>query len=444
MVIRLNRNQHKHTRFFVLLAFLFALVMVRYSFLIDIPRALLLLIIVVAAFWGDRDEIVAMCMCCIPLHESIDFFYTTVICMVAYIFKYHKDIKVNLTFVPIVIMVLWELLHGLGESISIVGFLTDIIPLLVLLVFLCADVSKYNYAFIARTVAVATVVVCFMLLLRVLYLADFNFATAFAGLQRLGIDASISKHDTMVGGRINPNSVGIICVLSVTALIQLRTSGGGKKKDIFLSCVLLIFGTLTSSRTYLVCLALMVLLLILSQKGGWKKKIRLFGILLVVLIFAYAVLSLFFQDLIEYYFGRFQESDITTGRTELMEKYHEFIVGSPKVMLYGIGLYDFGPKLVDTYMVAGNTPHNAIQELIVAWGFPGLALIVILIFMMISRSRRFCEHRGLINYIPLIIIIVKSQAGQMICSPYTMLALSFAYLSMTQNLLDSNSALKKK
>ena len=53
---------------------------------------------------------------------------------------------------------------------------------------------------------------------------------------------------------------------------------------------------------------------------------------------------------------------------------------------------------------------------------------------MIAMSKKHCKHQSLINYIPLIIILVKGMAGQMLNSPYTMLAFSYAYLSMCADL----------
>ena len=77
--------------------------------------------------------------------------------------------------------------------------------------------------------------------------------------------------------------------------------------------------------------------------------------------------------------------------------------------------------------------HNNIQEILVAWGIPGLIMIAALIAALVIRARSFNRRLTLINCIPLIIILVKSLAGQMISSGYTMLALSFAYLSLCQH-----------
>lgn len=433
MRIRIRKNQG-HSRFYILLSLLLLLICVRYALQVNLPKIIYLLVILLIAAYGDRSEIVAMCMCCIPLHESVDFFYAVVICMVFYLLKYHREIRINLVFVSIVSMVLWELLHFLGQTFELIGFLTDIIPLLALLVFVSADTRKTDYAFVARVVAATTAVLCVTLLIRVLFLARFNLVAALAGIQRLGLDATTSNRSAeLSGGEINPNTLGIICILATTPLMQLRTVGQGRKTDMLLSVILLVFGALTSSRTYLVCLAMMVLLLLFSQKGSINQKLRFLGIIILLIVLALLILNFAFPDLLRYYYSRFFEEDITTGRIGLMDTYHEFIVSNSNVLAFGIGLHDLAPKVMNVYRLAIVAPHNFIQELVIAWGLPGLVMFAAMLLMMILRSRQFCRRQSLLHYIPLLIILFKSLAGQLLDSYYTMLALSYAYLSLTQN-----------
>lgn len=428
---RMNRKRTSHTRFFVLLVLLLTLIGVRYAFQIDIPRPLFVAIIAVIAAMGDRDEILAMCMCCIPLCESVDFFYAIVICIAVYVFKFYGSVRVNMSILPVLLIVLWELLHCFEEDFSLVTFLTNIIPFLVLAIVMFLDGSKVNYDLIARAVALATAAVSLTLLLKVLYFADFNIAAAFVNLQRLGVETEeMAQKATVEYGNMNPNTLGIICVLASTGLMQLRIAGRGSKTDMLMVVILLVFGTLTSSRTYLACLAVMAILLLFSLKGNITQKLRFLGIILLTLILALGVLYAVFPGVLQYFYKRFLVEDITTGRADLMVRYHDFIMSNPHVMFLGIGLHDFGTKVLDVYRVTVNVPHNGFQEVWIAWGLPGLALFFTLLLQMVRRSKRLCSRQTLLNYIPLLIILAKSMAGQMINSSYTMLAFSFAYLSM--------------
>ena len=430
-MMKQNVVDQDRRRFWWLLGLLLLLIMIRYSFQTDIPRIVFLAVIGLTVLLGDRDEIIAMLMCCIPLHESIDFFYALVICTLVYICKQFRQIRLGTSLMLVILIVVWELLHCFRPSFSVVNFLSNIIPFLVLAVIMASDLRNLDYAFVVRAMAWTTLGITMVLLVRVLYFADFNIPLALAGLQRLGLDQHSSIEDaTIQGGQIHPNTLGIVTVLASTGLMQLRSMGVGKKGDMMLMCAMLAFAALSTSRTYLACLALMIVLLILSEKGGSVKKLRLIGALCLAVAAATGVMALLFPDTFAYFVSRFSVADITTGRDDLMVRYHHFIVDNPKVMLFGIGLQDFGNRLVEFYRVAAGVPHNALQELIIAWGFPGVLLFLALFFSMFRVSYQQNSRQSLINWIPLLIILFKSLAGQMLNSYYTMLAFSFAFLSL--------------
>lgn len=430
---QIRRESHIH--FWLLLAALLLLVTVRYSLQIDIPRAVYLVIIVLICLLGDQNEILAMLMCCIPLHESIDFFYALVFCIAIYVFKCRKRIRINIGLVLILVMILWELLHCFMHDFSIMNLICNIVPLAVLGVIMCSDLSEMDYSFLVRALAIATLGVFICLLSKVLYFSGFNIALAVAGLQRLGLDtAEASEQVTVAGGQINPNTLGIIGVLAATGLMQLRSVGKGSVSDLVMACVIMVFGALTASRTYLVCLALMTILLLFGQQGSLSQKMRFMGLLILLILLALGLLYVLFPDLLMYYISRFFVADITTGRLDTMDLYQEYILSNPDVLLFGIGLQSFGDRLVYEMMIASVVPHNAIQEIIIAWGMPGIALFIALCLFLIDSSQKSIPNKNLLNYIPLFIILFKGLAGQMLSSSYSLLALSFAYLSLCTNL----------
>lgn len=434
-MIELNQKKHSRVLFWSLLVLLLGLCIVRYALQVNFPRVVLLGIIVAMAVVGDRDEIMAVCICCIPLNTSLHYGYALIACIVIYGLKFGSSVRFHLSAVLIVAMVLWELLHCLTGGFSIVTLVGNCVPLLLLALALSTDAGEYDYALIVRALAVSIAAMCVLLLGKLAYSTDFDFLAVFANLQRLGLDSEEAKEGIMVmGGGQNPNSLGVMCVLGMTGLMQLRMAGRGKLGDMVLVVFLLVFGVLTSSRTYLACLALMGVLLLFSQKGSLSQKLKFLGAVVAVVLLAIGVIYLIFPTLIEFYFSRFQVEDVTTGRLDLMVAYHEFVVSNPVVMFFGIGLHNFYEKVLEVYRVAAYVPHNGIQELIVAWGLPGLLMFVALWTAMILCSKKCCKKQGIINYIPLLVILLKAQAGQMLDSPYTMLAFSFAYLSMCADL----------
>lgn len=430
-MLKKKANPPHRGRFVLLLAVLLTVIGIRYSFQIDIPRAVFVGMIIVIALLGDRNEIISLIVCCIPLHESVDLFYSVVSCVLIYFLKFHRTIRINSSIMVFLIMFVWELLHYLGAQFSPVEFLSAMIPLIVLAVFMCMDKSDLDYPLVVRSLSFTTLSAAASLLLNFLYKYDFNFLLAVSKLQRLGVAMEESgAGSALLGGMINPNSLGVICVLATTGLMQIRSMRQGTRTDMILACLIVVFGALTASRTYLVCLAAMVVLLALSYGETAGQRMRFMGLLVMLGILAYAILRIVFPDLLEYYFGRFLEKDITTGRADLMTHYHAFIMDNPSVLCFGIGLQDFSTRLVEGYRVSFNAPHNSIQELIIAWGMPGILMLTAMVFAMYRTSIRFRSPGKLLNSIPLLIILLKGMAGQMINSAYTMLAFSFAYLSL--------------
>lgn len=438
---QLNQKQHSRLLFWSLLGLLLAACFIRYSLQVNIPLAALLAVTVLIALLGGRDETAALCLCMIPLHTSVQYTYVLLFALVLYLVKFSAGVRFNLTIVPVLLMLLWELLHCFGEPFGVAELVGDFLPLLLLAVLMCAGDEKFDYDFIVRALAVSIAAMCLCLMGRLLYAANFNLGATLSGLRRLGLDTE-ETNLAITGGQQNPNTLGILCVLAMTGLIQLRGSGRKKPGDGALILFLLVFGALTSSRTYLACLAIMAVLLVLGQKGSLSGKLKFLGGILLVLLAALLVLWLLFPELLEFYYGRFFMEDISTGRTDLMAAYHKFIMSDPKVLFFGIGMQDYAPKLLEVYRVASHVPHNGIQELIIAWGIPGLLLFGFLWAVMILRSRQQNKNQTLIHYIPLLVLLAKVQVGQMLDSPYTMLAFSYAYLSLCADIAPGASLRK--
>lgn len=423
-------RKHAHVCFAILFSLLLLTVFIRYVFNIDIPKVAFLGIIFAIAMLGDKTEIVTMCMCCIPLHSTIDFYYAIVICIALYALKNYRAIKIRPVFALLLVMIVWELLHSLAYKIELPELLSIFVPIIALAVIMCSDVSDVDYCFLSRTLALATVFVCCVLLGKELFAANFDFAVAIIRLKRLGLSTSGASANY---GEINPNTLGIICIIASGGLLQLRIAKKKRTIDLLFVVILMMFGVLTSSRTFIVCAVLMLLLFLFGSKGGLMRKVRYLTACITLLAVGILVMNIAFPGQLDYFLSRFQSADLFNGRLDLMAEYHSFIFSSLSILLCGVGCQNFSARLLDGYHVAFDVPHNCVQEIVVAWGLLGLLMLMLLIAMMLLYSRQHTQRRSLIHFVPLIIIITKSMVGQMLTSGYTMLALTLAYLSLCQN-----------
>lgn len=416
--------RQKRTKFYVLLSLLLSCCFVEYVFGVYIPQAILLGIAFVAAMTGDADENAALCMCCVPLHNFFEYAFTVLFAIICHTVKHSKEIRISGKIIPIVLMIIWELLHCFLSEFSLMQLGRSCIGLLLLAVIMCTSDHTYDYQLIVHAFSGTVVVIGCALVGRSIYHSGGNLASVLTSLQRLGMDAETGI------AKVNPNSLGVMCLFGVCGLLQLRRLGRKKALDVYIMILLLLLGIMTASKTFFVCLVFMVMLFIVSVRGDVVRKAR--NIISIVLFGAAVLLITYFvmPDFLSYYISRFFVKDFTTGRIDTMGEYHRFLLTNIPVLLWGIGLQDFGNRVLAMCPQAIFVPHNGIQELILAWGLPGAGLFVILLTMMTLQSKKKCANQGLINHIPLLVLLLKIMAGQMITSAYTMLMFSFTYLSM--------------
>lgn len=440
MKIRIQKKNNRHI-FWMLFALLITLIFVRYVLRISFPWVVFLGVVAAIALVGDRDEIIAMCLCCIPLYSSLQYIYALAICMFFYVVKFHDDIRINCWIVPILLMLLWEWLHCFDRYSSVMGAVRALTPLIFCTMLMFCRKDRIHYPFAIRTLAICVSLMCVIVLSKLLVESRFNIAKAFTNMQRLGMTA---ENMEATGAEFNPNYLGFLCIICSTGLLQLRMSNQKQKNDMAIVVFLLVCGLLTMSRTFLLCLALMIVLLVLAYGINFRKMLKMLGSVAGVGLVVMVVLLVFFPETAENWAARFQVADITSGRMVLMELYHERIFSSPRIYLYGIGMQSVTQKvehLFGTRKILGTVvPHNAIQEMIFCWGIPGLILFIYFILALIASAKRKNPGMKLINYVPLLLLLVKIQAGQLISTPPNMLIIAVTYLSMCHGFHNKETA----
>ena len=393
--------KNKHTGFYVLVAILMVLTLAKYAFLLNIHKLILTFIVILMSFLGDKDEIFATIMCCIPLHNSINFYVATSVCSVVLVFKYLNEFRFKGHIILVLSMIIWELLHCLDGNFDIIAFMTSLSPLVVLMIIMSSEVKDVDYLFIVRSMAIVWIGLCVVQLANFAMLTGGDFVSTFANLQRLGV---FWGEDDFKLIAINPNTLGIISVLITTGLLQYVSINNYKKIDLIFIIFCLLFGMIASSKTFLVCFLTMGILFVWGQYGSAFQKFKILALITIVALFAVGIEALLFPETLEYLVNRFSDSDVTTGRYALMQDYHTYIMNNTDVMFFGIGLNEFG---IDVGKVSFNVPHNSIQEVIVAWGLLGFFMIGSMILLMIFETRSCVKQRTPLNYIPLIIIYFK-------------------------------------
>ena len=416
-------------RFYALFSLCIFLLFLDHVLLVSIPALAFVGILGITAFIGDEDELISVCICCISWSQAIKWYLVVACCIMIFLFKYGRKIKLDIGILPIMLIVIWEFLHCFSDGVNLKEMASFLLMyLFFVLIFFARDMKAVDYNFIMRNFAIAVLGVCCILVLRLLVSNDFNFDKSFLDMQRLGL--TDEENGAMV---INPNSLGILCVLSVGGLIQIRNTGQKKIFDIFLIVLILVLGALTCSRTYLVCLLILGVFLFVVSDIGVKGKLKfLFGSIFITLL-SIQLLYLFFPATLEMFALRLGVKDITNGRSDLFIEYNNYLASSVKAFFWGLGSLNLAEN-VHKYSISFNVPHNGIQEILVAWGILGLLLFIAMILVMIRRSKQENPNQSWANYALLVVLFAKIMVGQVITSSYTMLAFALVYLSLCQDL----------
>ena len=408
----------------------FGLIYARYVLYIDFPRPILVVVFAMMAARANKEELLALSACCIPLHTSMNSYYGIGVCIIVYLIKYGKQMKFDVGFLPLLLLWIWELIHCFVYDYSVKDGFAFVLPCIMTLLVMYSPVEDVHYEKIMRTLSACTLFMCFTIICR-LYLSSGDLQHLFVNMHRLGV--SIEKVDAYKEAYFNQNALAYFCLLSMTGLLQIFVSGKKKEMDLVMVFLLTLFGILTLSRTFMVCFVAMCILFFFAMKGSVSIKIK--RILKISFIFIVLMLMLYvlFPDILGNMVERWQTKDITAGRVDVFAMYNNFIIHSAKSLFFGTGLGNMRSAVNAYFMTNAMVSHNGFQEILIVWGIPGAVLSAAFLYCIVKRSRRRFPEQKLINYIPLLLLLLKVQAGQLVTSVYTLLMFMLAYLSLTYN-----------
>lgn len=406
----------------MLLFLLFALVFAIQVLQIDFPMELMLAIVALIALSSNRTQLLGLTLCFIPLFGMIQYLYALAICMVIFVVKFSTELRWNHVVPILAAMLAWEILHydfSLGVAVSSARVIA---PLVFCGFLMMIDGKRFDYPRLARGLAVSVVVVSIILWFRCASI----FGQGVIGYILKGNRLGLVYHSVENIVVINPNTWGFICLMAITGLLQLLVSSKGSACDILVLCCLLVFGFLTQSKTFILCLAVaavMFLYILCSDRKTFALGVSILaGMALAGLLLGWLLLPSIVEPLLE----RLVASDSNNLRMKIFWEYTTYLFSDLRGLFFGLGAWDLKPRIIERFT---DVPHNAIQEIIVVWGILGLVFFGLFIYNYLITSRKNNKQK-LINYIPLVLLLIKIQLGQFVTAGHTLLLLSFVYMSL--------------
>ena len=443
IVIGHEQNTPKWT-FYALMSLFWLTLIFRNYFDIGIPVFVFLVYALAISLLGDHNEMIALAVSCIPLSTSLQYKYVLLIIIFVYLLKYYKEFT---HFPPWalfgVLIMLWEFLHFATLDFSIVEYLRGFTELLFCMLLFASSFRDYDYSMIRTTLAISTIVVTGIIFLNILK-SGASLDEAFSSYYRFGEFENVT--DRSFSGLFNPNDLGFICNLSIVGLLQEIYLKKRPLLNLIMISILTLCGILTLSRTFLVCFVVVILLFTWAktrERNRGRNLLRSIGILILIISLVFGAFYLFTQLFPSAYsqlMNRFEVSDLSGGRIELLRFFNQHIFSSFKNAMFGIGLQNAAGKIAELYN-RDIVPHNGIQEVLLVWGFPGLILVIGWFWSFIRGARRYNPRCfTVMNLLPLIFFVLKTQSGQFFRSGKNLLAVALAFISLCQIITPEESA----
>ena len=420
-----NERNGYSRKFWLMMSAFYALFIVRNIFSFHFPVPVYLAWVLIMALSFDDNEIKAMLVSFIPLTHAFQFKYAILICAFIWIIRRSRHFKFDFVFLSAVSLMAWEALHLGSSGSSVIEFLRGFAELIIIVVLMGIPAKgECNVEQFTRVLAISSSVAFIILLFATV---EGRGETIMELLQRgfrFGISDGAEETFTF---NYNANELGFICNIAISGLLININNKKAKIIDYAMIAFCIFIGLLTVSRTFLLCLVISFLLYILLQQTSVTKKIAtITGITFAICILLLAVVK-FFPEIIENYTLRFGEEDVTGGRSYLFEIYNELVFSSPDRLLFGIGIQNIAEKASIIMGTVIMVPHNGYQQLVVAWGIPGLILMVLFVYQIIKKANNTNPNPRLIYYLPFLILLINILAGQFVTVSCKMLSLILIY-----------------
>ena len=213
---------------------------------------------------------------------------------------------------------------------------------------------------------------------------------------------SVNRFD---GGDLNePNYFGSICAISLALIVFLFKSEKIHRYIFYITSLFLSFmGLLTQSRSFLLCLVLIIFTYLITglKKAFFKTIFILFG---VVVFFSSIIINFYnnstlLNNISERVLNPRNE-DVSGGRFEIWSQYETAIFSSDKNLYFGIGSSAFQTLNFD------QVAHNFFIEDVVTIGVLGVFVsyfFLFIVFKEVSQGRIY-----LISLLPLIVFLTTN------------------------------------
>lgn len=328
-------------------------------------------------------------------------------------------------FLPYLLFVFldtFRLIIFYGEGFNLVGIIS--VPILYLCIF--AGIAAFEETNTDEITNVYIPAFVEGVILSILYGAVTRLKSG--GIINILVNTSIVNRNEGASG--DPNYYGLYISLAVAMLIFLMIIKNRYSIIYFLgSCLLLVMGLSSSSRMFfIIAIFLVVILCIILFINVFNRKIFTTLVILSILGIGLYFVQDIFIDNIDYVFSRLNTSDVselTNGRSDLIQLYVSYINENIFRMFFGIGIAQYNIR-----SGIGAYAHNMYLELYVTVGIIGIIILIFFIMGKIVKAQFY--RKKICQFIPIFIVLISGVSINVLevdCF-YMLLGLLFAIISI--------------
>lgn len=398
----------------------------------QIGMALTTLISLVMFFTSGTDERVYIMFFLFPFATIIKLDVTSI--SLFYIILFGAVMSTFIVQKPNIIRSVGGLFLLLSGYIFVLGFLGDFIESITLslsfayVILLMLDVEEIDYIKLIRTVAISEIIGSVMALFQ-----DFF---PRLNIEYAGFEDSESEYSRFGGLLTNPNNYTVLINILIACFLLLYIKGLTKKIDIVLLITLIVFGFMSLSKSFIVCLVITAFFVVAVLFRNEPKKFIIFIIIAFIaglIMFGTSLRQ--YIDVFSYRFSADIEDDatlssMTTGRTDYWQMYFDYFIHNPIKFVFGKGL---GGGTLN-----GHAAHNTYIETIYYIGLIGLFLVASFWIIVIKCVKK---NYGLVFYIPLLAMLVRCAARTLLLEPQFVFLFMLCVFAFSSNMDGYNIAI---
>ncbi|HCP14573.1 MAG TPA: hypothetical protein DIT32_02145 [Peptococcaceae bacterium] len=377
--------------------------------------------------FGEQTHIVAFLAFITPLGLGVSYNYMQMIALLFIFFKSER-IEIGKAILFPFLIVFIELTHSFFSPIDSLGEFIRSVMMIILVAFLFLDKSKvYDYRFILKMYLLGFVVLAFFSLYNISQLGSVDKFLEMG--TTLGKNILAGREGTRIFA--GNNDMGLFAAMAVAVSLLLILTNQGNK--ILLSLIVILgfaLGLMATSRSFVFSAMFCLMLSILFSAKNPKNLMRSLAIAAVLSLVIILLVNTILSGAYATFNKKMQMADISNGRFSVFAFYMKAFLSEPKIFLTGMGLQN--------YVIKANAPesvHNAVQEVLIAWGSIGFLLVTGFFAALYQNAVRLVpkKRRALIFLMPALVYLFRAQLARIFSVGTEALPLLIVYCSIALN-----------